>query len=75
MEESKAKSKKPKKKKVEVAEEQKDNIIICPENMKPLLIELTFIMRKQSKLSRSKRDWVQAFIRKQIQDGVIKLKE
>ena len=75
MEESKAKSKKLKKKKVEVTEEQKDNIIICPENMKPLLIELTLIMRKQSKLSRSKRDWVQAFIRKQIQDGVIKLKE
>lgn len=65
-----------KKVKEEIQEEKKDNpIIICPENMKPLLFEFTLIMKKKSQLSRMRRDWVEAFITKQIKDGVIKLKE
>ena len=77
MEESKKKVRVKKVKKEEVvAEEKNDNpIIICPENMKPVLFEFTLIMKKESNLSRSKRDWVQAFITKQIKDGVIKIKE
>lgn len=65
-----------KKVKEEIQEEKKDNpIIICPENMKPLLFEFTLIMKKKSQLSRMRRDWVEAFITKQIKNGVIKLKE
>ena len=75
MEESKKKVRVKKVKKVLVEEKNDNPIIICPENMKPVLFEFTLIMKKESDLSRSRRDWVQAFITKQIKDGVIKLKE
>lgn len=75
MEESKKKVKSKKVKEVVVEEKNDNPIIICPENMKPVLFEFTLIMKKESNLSRSKRDWVQAFITKQIKDGVIKIKE